>query len=184
MNRKPGMKICVCQIVVCNFNLAIKLPCSWKEIRKITRYGPKRPAAYIGWGDFWFGPFWRPRRLLWPQKQPQRTDLTSDLKSVTSITYISMCILLYGMVPFDSLWGHCSLQTASEVRSDLSFEIRDPKYLHIHMHIAYMFWACFEALLVASEATTASKRPWRSDLISDLEFVAQIACVTMFVWTV
>ena len=27
-------------------------------------------------------------------KQPQRSNLTSDLKSVTSITYISMCILL------------------------------------------------------------------------------------------
>ena len=33
-------------------------------------------------------------------KQPRRSDLTSDLKSVTSITYISMCILLiwYGSI--------------------------------------------------------------------------------------
>ena len=38
--------------------------------------------------------------------------------------------------------------------------------------------------VVASEATTASKWPWRSDLTSDLEFVAQIAYATMFVWTV
>ena len=30
----------------------------------------------------------------------------------------------------------------------------------------------------------ASKRLWRSDLTSDLEFVAQIAYATMFVWTV
>ena len=84
------------------------------------------------------------------------------------------------MVPFDSLRGHYGLQTASEVRSDLRFEISDLNYLHIHVHIAYMFWARFEALLVVSEATTASK----SKLTSDLEFVAQIAYATMFVWAV
>ena len=33
-------------------------------------------------------------------KQPQMSDLTSDLKSVTSITYISMCILLIWYGPF------------------------------------------------------------------------------------
>ena len=88
------------------------------------------------------------------------------------------------MDPFGSLRGHYGLQTASEVRSDLRFEISDLNYLHIHVHIAYMFWARFEALLVASEATTASKQPRRSDLTSDLEFVAQIAYATMFVWAV
>ena len=88
------------------------------------------------------------------------------------------------MDPFDSLGGHYGLQTASEVRSDLRFEISDLNYLHIHVHIAYMFWTHFEGFLVASEATTASKRPWRSDLTSDLEFVAQIAYATMFVWAV
>ena len=56
------------------------------------------------------------------------------------------------MGPFGSLRGHHSLQTASEVKSDLRFEISDPNYLLIHVHIAYMVWA----LLVASEATTAS----------------------------
>ena len=62
------------------------------------------------------------------------------------------------MNPFDSLRGHYSLQTASEVRSDLRFEISDLNYLHIHLHIAYIFWAHFEVLLVASGATTASIR--------------------------
>ena len=61
------------------------------------------------------------------------------------------------MDPFDSLRGHYSLQTASEVRSDLRFEISDLNYLQIHVHIAYMFWARFEALLVASEATITSE---------------------------
>ena len=65
----------------------------------------------------------------------------------------------FGMDPFDSLRGHYGLQTASVVRSDLRFEISDLNYLHIHVHIAYVFWAHFEALLMASEATAASKRP-------------------------
>ena len=37
---------------------------------------------------------------------------------------------------------------------------------------------------MASEATTASKQPQRSNLTSDLEFVAQITYETMFVWAV
>ena len=69
-----------------------------------------------------------------------------------------------GMDPFDSLRGHYGLQTASEIRSDLRFEISDLDYLHIHVHIAYMFWAHF----VASAATTASKTA--SEVRSDLRF--------------
>ena len=57
------------------------------------------------------------------------------------------------MDPFDSLGGHYGLQTASEVRSALRFEISDLNYLHIHVHIVYMVWT----LLAASEATTASE---------------------------
>ena len=57
------------------------------------------------------------------------------------------------MDPFDSLGGHYGLQTASGVRSDLKFKISDLNYLHIHVHIAYLFWTHFEGLLVASEAT-------------------------------
>ena len=77
----------------------------------------------------------------------------------------------YGMDPFDSLRGHYGLQTASEVRSDLRFEISDLNYLHIHVHIAYMVWT----LLTALEPYMASNQPRRSDLASDLELVAQIA---------
>ena len=61
------------------------------------------------------------------------------------------------MGPFGSLQGHYSLQTASEVKSDLRFEISDPNYLLIHVHIADMAWA----LRAASEVTTASKQPQR-----------------------
>ena len=64
------------------------------------------------------------------------------------------------MGSFGSLRGHHSLQTASEVKSDLIFEISDLNYLLIHVHIAYMVWA----LLAASMATTAS------EVKSDLRF--------------
>ena len=50
------------------------------------------------------------------------------------------------MDPFDSLGGHYSLQTSSEIRSDLRFEISDLNYLHIHVHIAYMIWTFFDSL--------------------------------------
>ena len=66
------------------------------------------------------------------------------------------------MGPFGGLRGYHSLLTASEVKSDLIFEISDPYYLLIHVHIAYMVWA----LLAGSEATTASKQPQRSNLTS------------------
>ena len=78
------------------------------------------------------------------------------------------------MDPFGSLRGHHSLQIASEVKSDHIFEISDPNYLLIHVHIAYMVWA----LLEASEATTTSKQPRRSDLTSDLESMAQTSYQT------
>ena len=83
------------------------------------------------------------------------------------------------MVPFDSLGGHYGLQTASEVRSDLRFEISDLNYLHIHVHIDYMFWAHYEALLVAPEAITASKWPKSSNLTSDLKSVTSITYLSM-----
>ena len=76
--------------------------------------------------------------------QPLGSDLTSNLKSVTSITYISMCILLTWFGPFyDGLRGHYSLQAANEVKFNLRFEISDFNYLHIHVHIDFMVWAPF-----------------------------------------
>ena len=83
------------------------------------------------------------------------------------------------MGPLGGLHGHYSLQTASEIKSDFRFEINDLNYLLIYVHIAYREWA----LLPASEATTASKQPWRSNLTSDLESVtslAHVARVTLF----
>ena len=73
------------------------------------------------------------------------------------------------MDPFDSLGGYYGLQTASEVKFDLRFEISDPDYVLIHVLIA----------LAASEATTASKQPWRSNLTSDLKSVTPITYLSM-----
>ena len=82
---------------------------------------------------------------------------------------------LYGVGPFGSLWGHHSLQTAPEFKSGLRFEISDPIYLLIHVHIDYMIWA----LLAASEAITASKQPQRSNMTSDLNSGTQITYFSM-----
>ena len=81
------------------------------------------------------------------------------------------------MGPFGSLRGHHSLQTASEVKSDLRFEISDPNYLLIHVCIVNMAWA----LLAASEATTASKQHQRSYLTSDLKSVTPITQRTIII---
>ena len=80
---------------------------------------------------------------------------------------------LYGMDHFGSIRGHYSLQTALEVKSDLIFQISDPNYLLIHVHITSMVWA----LLAASEVTTASKQPQRSCLTSDFKSVTSIIYV-------
>ena len=87
--------------------------------------------------------------------------------------------VIFCMHLFGGLGGHCGLQTALEDRSDLRFEISDLDYQHIHVHTAYMVWS----FLAASEATMASKQPRRSDLTSDLKFMAQITYANMFVWT-
>ena len=72
-------------------------------------------------------------------------------------------------------YGHYSLQTASEIKYDLRFEISDPNYLQIHVHIAYMI----RNVLAASEVTTASKQPQRSCLTSDFKSVTSITYVAM-----
>ena len=70
-----------------------------------------------------------------------------------------MCILFIWYGPFLAA-SEPEVITASEVKLDFKFEINDPNYLLIHVHIVYMVWS----LLAASEATTASKQPQRSKL--------------------
>ena len=67
------------------------------------------------------------------------------------------------MDSFGGLGGCYDFQTASEVRSELRFEISDLDYLHIYVHIAYLLWTLF----TASEVTMASKQPRRSDRTFD-----------------
>ena len=63
--------------------------------------------------------------------------------------------------------------TASEIKSDLRFEICDHDDLLINVHIAYMVWT----LMAASKATKASKQPPRLYLTSDLKSVTSITYV-------
>ena len=82
-------------------------------------------------------------------KQPQRSDLTSDLKCVAQMLYDTNFVL--------PVWASVrSLRRRRRLRTSIN----------------------------QSEATTASKWPRRSDLTSDLEFVAQTSYATTFVWTV
>ena len=53
--------------------------------------------------------------------------MTSDLKSATLITPVSMCIL--PPRASNGLRGHGGLQTTSEVRSDLKIQLSDHAFL-------------------------------------------------------
>ena len=86
----------------------------------------------------------------------------SDVKSYARFEFSDPKYLHIAAKELCGLWGHYGLQTALEVQYVLIFEISECNYLFIHVHIAYMVWA----LLAASEATTASKQPRRSNLTS------------------
>ena len=106
------------------------------------------------------------------------SEVRSHLRfEISDLDYLHIHVHVAYMVWafFDSLGGHYSLKTASEVKSDLRFEISDLDYLHIRVHIAYMVWA----LLTATEATTASKPPQRSNPTSDLKSVTSITYICM-----
>ena len=104
---------------------------------------------------------------------PQVSD---NQKEIHCTNYYTVCYWTRGQWPyipastraikvqldFGSLWGYFDLRTASEIKSDIRLEFSDAKYLHSHVHIAYMVWAP----LAASEAATSSKQPRRSNLTS------------------
>ena len=69
------------------------------------------------------------------------------------------------MVPFGAPETTKASKQIIEVKSEQRFEMSDPNYLLIHVHIVYMVWV----LLASSEATTASKQPLRSTMVSDLK---------------
>ena len=141
-------------------NHKIMISQGWTYLNYVlTRYGPNWPVAVIGESDFWYGPFWQPWRPLRPPNSLRDQIWPQIWNQWPQLPTYPCAYCLYGMDPFDSLGGHYGLQTASEVRSDLRFEISDLNYLHIHVHIAYMFWTHFEGFLVASEATTGKNGP-------------------------
>ena len=109
----------------------------------------------------WYGLFWQPPNSLGGLILPQIWNQWHQL-----LTY-PCAYCLYGMVPFDSLWGHYSLQTASEDKFDVRFDISCLNYLLIHVHIAYMVWAL-----------AASKQPHRANLTSYFKSVTSITDIT------
>ena len=56
-------------------------------------------------------------------KQPRRSNLTSDLKSVTPITYLSMCILLIWYEPFLAA-SEATTASKQPQRSDLTSDLK------------------------------------------------------------
>ena len=119
--------------------------------------------------------FWQPLRPLQPPNSLGDKIWPQIWNRWPQLSTCPCAYCLYGMDHFGSLKGHYSLQTASEVNSDLIFQISDPNYLLIHVHIAYMAWT----ILAASEVTTASKQPRRSSLTSYLKSVTQITYLSM-----
>ena len=76
------------------------------------------------------------------------------------------------MGSFGSLWGHPTLRTVSEVKSYLRFQISDPNYLLIHVHIVYGMGPFGSSLWGHYSLQTASEV--KSDLrfeISDLNYL-------------
>ena len=85
-------------------------------------------------------------------QRPQNAQISTDFysiwvilqlrKIVIFVVYATLCSLAAQphkiSREFILLGGHYDLQTASEVRSALRFEISDLNYLHIHVHIAYI----------------------------------------------
>ena len=78
--------------------------------------------------------------IKWPW-WPRWSNLTSDLKSVTLINLVFMCILLQTAFLVASeanggLWGHGGLQITSEITSDHGIELGDLNYLCSHVFLA------------------------------------------------
>ena len=114
----------------------------WQFINLKTK-GNKRAMALlytcVDMGNKSVTRFWQPLR------PPQISNMTSGLKSLTLITTYPCAYCWYSMGPYGSLWGHHSLQTSLKVKYVLSFEISDPNYLPIHVHIGYMVWVFLAA---------------------------------------
>ena len=99
----------------------------WPQIWNQWPQLPTYPCAYCWYG---MGPFWQPLRPLqspnslrghiWPHIWNQWPQLP---------TY-PCAYCWYGMGPLGSLWGHYSLQTASEVKTESAGEIGDPNLLY------------------------------------------------------
>ena len=89
-------------------------------------------------------------------KQPRRSDLTSDLKSVTSITYISMCILLicFGPILRPLWWPQRPLQPPNGLRAQILPQIWK---LWPKLHMLPCLFGLFRPFLGKSEKKIKKK---------------------------
>ena len=133
----------------------------------LTRYRPNRPAAAIGGGDFWNGPFWWPQRLLRPPNSLFGPWIWNQWPRIPTCAY-----WLYGFVPFNSLGGHYALLTASEIRWPQIWN-QWPQPL------TYPCAYCLYGMISFDNLQTASKQPQRSDMTSDLKSVSPSTYISM-----
>ena len=99
-------------------------PLALGERRIGTRFGPNRVAAVMEATEYLI--FWWCMRIFEEIRSPlEDSELPS--KRPTKKT---------------RFWGHCGCQIASEVRSDLRFEIYAPKYIcyHVCLGCFALFW--------------------------------------------
>ena len=90
-------------------------------------------------------------------KQPRRSDLTSDLKSVTSITYISMCILLicFGPILKPFWWPQRPLQPP---RSNLTSDLESMVQISYDTIFVWTVWASFGPFFELREKEERKKK--------------------------
>ena len=113
-------------------------------------------------------------------KQPRRSDLTSDLKSVTSITYISMCILLicFGPILRPFWWPQRPLQPPNGLKAQMFPQIWN---LWPKLHMQPCLFGLFRPSLEVSQKKKKIKKMNRPLL--DLSASPQVKAAENMFWS-
>ena len=109
---------------------------------------------------------------------PQNSNLTSVLKSGTSITLVSMCILSLTAISVASETRVASKWPPQPQRSNLNTDLKSTTSITL----VSMCILPLTDILVAFEAMAASKWPRRLFPTSELNSVTSITYVTMSIW--
>ena len=109
---------------------------------------------------------------------PQKSNLTSVLKSATSITLVSMCILPLTAISVASEAIVASKWPPHPQRSNLNSDLKPATSITL----VSMCILPLTAILVAFEAMVTSKRPQRPHPTSQLNSVTSKTYVAMLLW--